>query len=525
MDEKQLKQLMAGLDSRGFLGGTAEQDIAVYAALGLPLFSVNVQRDFGEERMFFKLTFELKEDQKNYELTNIHAKYRRPIVIDRQMAKEVDIPKLEDKMASVEWETYWRKVKLGLDTTDIGAKISSIYSGLASILNGEVQDREIALLIMYKYWPEDMFNLLAGNLEFGKEAYERSMDYRLGTYPTLTAEQAFLMMSERIDSLENMLMELEIPDKLAENLPYILYGKLRAAPDNAELKMDFNAEDFHILLTIPLKKTDGWYHLHDYTIEATAFPPIAHGIFNGVDSDKLDKKLASIDWRNDPDLVSRSEEKGELEFDTEVEQLEEELFRLALDPEGKIVADQLRVRHFLGAPFFDSTISDEAWDWLASLPKKTTQFPVHILVPQAIQMMSGRPVLAASQEWNSPDDIWLKVNYKVTGTGNIVSIAGISEKDLDAMVHTLPVNHYEKGKIATGLKNGKRVYAVSTYGTLVGVELSTDADRLYLYNKQGKSIPFNFRLDPDWKPVDIEEKRFIAQRKVTGTNKRKGKNL
>lgn len=533
MDEKQLKDLMVDLADRGFADDTLEKDISAYAALGLPLFSVKIQRDFEKEKMFFKLTFERQENGKPYRLANIYTKYRRPIAIYREMIKDVNVLRLEEKMSAVDWESYWQKLKNREIITGSLGEISDIYSDISKILSTEnSDDRELGLLLMYKHWPEEMFDFLAGNYEFGVEAYERNMACRLDEYPYLTAERAFLMMSERIDSLENIMMELEIPETFEEDIRNSLYKILEEVPDHAELNLEFNTEDKHLSLAIALKKTDGWYSLGDYTIQATDFPPIAHGVFNGVDSEHLDKKLSTIDWRDDPHLVSLSEEKEEFEFDPEVEEMEEELWRLALDPTGKIIVDQLRVKHFLGAPYFEATINDEAFEWLASLPKKTTRFPVDIPVPQAIHMMSGRPVHGRFQEWNR-SDTWLKVDYQNSDTGNIVSIEGIAETDLEAMVDMLPVNSRRKANIVTDLKSGKRVGEISTYRTLFYVELSTDARTLQLYNHQGKFIPFNFRLDPNWNPVDtkvnstqvMKEKQPATQRKVAGNGKRKGKNL
>lgn len=407
MDKKQLNVLMDDLNNRGVHGDSLELEIARYTALRLPVFAVNFHKYFGAERMSYKLFFERVGGEKSYELTGVTAIHQLPIDIPEHSIKGVKTKQLENQMAEIDWIAYPNILVTGRASAEKEEKIENVNIALAVLLSDESGDgRKIAALLMYKYWPEEMFSLMSGSLvDSLREEYERrSMNFSLDIYPLLTADQVFLMVSERADSLGNMFMELEIPEEFEAEIRNQLYVQLNGFPEKAEVKLQFNTEECFFSLTIPVIKYLAWYGLDDYKVEVSIFPPIAHGVFNGVDSEYLDKKLSVIDWKNDPDLVSLSEDTNEMEFDSEVKRLEGELCRLALDPSGKFIADQLRIKHFLGAPFFEATINDEAWQWLADLPTKTVQFPVDIPVSHAIPMMLGRPVLQVSHEWNSPDN-------------------------------------------------------------------------------------------------------------------------
>lgn len=288
-----------------------------------------------------------------------------------------------------------------------------------------------------------------------------------------------------------------IPDSAIRNE---IFKTLKHLPGKEELKFTFATENYYASLGIPIKLTKGWYKLDGYALSVTPFPEIELGIINGIDAKRIDKKLETVDWRGDDDIVSLASDNRST-FPEDIALLQEELFRLALSPEGKIVADQLMLRYWLCAPVFEDFISPGAMEMLMALPVKTHKFNSEITGKKAVNLLLGRPVLKDKPDNQGDACNWLRLIPSKKGLQELVTFPALPIKELQNLINLLPVDSSLKSGIEDDLINGEIAQTVSKSDRALYLKVTDTATGIQLFDHNKKEIPYNFYMDADWMPT------------------------
>ena len=503
MSEEEMQDILKDLASRGFNDDHLRSEIERMEALGLPAFSITRVKNFGDERMSYRLQFEWLESSLSYEFTAIGANHRMPVDIAKKMVNGINSIQLDRDMSVIDWAKYWDSRFKG-EPADENFDMACCIDGIAQLLLHESSDVNlVAEQLMYKHWPPEIFALFSKDPERISKTFEQSYCFQKSTHPDITAELAYLIISERIDSLELQVEEFTAGLISVSDIRNEIHCKLKGSPSQTALNFSFVSGDAAIDLDIPVNRKDGWYHADTYRINSIQLPEIVQGIFNGVDSERLDKKMNTVDWKNDEDIIFLIDE-DHIGHPKDIELMQEELFRMALDPEGKKAADILMLRHYLHVPFFEDLITSTAHGLLKGLPKSQAQFLAGMPLDKAVNLAAGRLVIVRDIQ-NSGHTTWQRMGFTADGNnGTLVGLFGISEAELEKMIAMLPVNMYDASEIEKALKNGDIVKVEAKTGIPITIMVSENADRITILDRKGKEIPFNFQLDPNWKPDKIQ---------------------
>jgi hypothetical protein len=499
MKLEEIEALIETLAERGFKSSRLSDGLYHQVAMNQPYFKLPYQMDFAGERMNYKLAFE-KNKQEKYELRSVIATHRHHIDIEDVKVKGIGLTSLDRDMAAVDWESWWRDGWQN-ESTDSGIA-GSIMSRLGQLTQGELYDGlAYQQLLMYKHWPEYIFDAYSRDIgpQLGKRN-EHTYEFKLDEWPSITASLAYHIQSEHLDSIADMLEGLGLNRKSVIGQ---LHASLTSDPASFVFTEGLNTKDGYLEVTIPVEKIGGWYEILDYAVTLNRYPEITHGIFNGVDSERLAKKYAAVNWKNDGDLFNFYEDR-EPEIVRDIELLEEELFRMALVPEGKIIADHIMLGHYQGATFFEDRISDHAWALFNSYPKFSHTFPPEITIDAATNLLMGRAVFdRIANDIDDKPGIWIRLDLnKMDRNGNYKTerLKGIDKEALEEMVSVLPTDGNQFRNIHEELLMGSRVEFTTTSKKRLVVEADPIQGTMSLFTKDGRPVPFNFHFDPDWKP-------------------------
>ncbi|QIH33471.1 hypothetical protein [Sphingobacterium sp. DR205] len=536
MNEQEMQEILENLASRGFDDHQLRLDIDRNMSYGLPRFSISIEKEFGAERMYYKLNFQWFESSLGYELTSIHANHRMPVDIDKIIVNGINSNDLDRDMTEVNWSKYWESKSNEGAAYEALAIVPHCIDGLAQLLLSEsLQAKFTGESLMYKHWPLEVFSKFSEEPERMGRLYEHDYSFDLKEYPNMTAQLAFLIISERTDSLKMQFSDLGASQIAEPSVESEVYRRLKFKPEKAELTFSFSNQHQYCTLQVPVFLDNGWYNLDSYILGLVQFPDINHGTFNGVDSERLDKKMSTINWREDKDIAF-TEKNAEVWFPRDIELLQEELFRMTFYQEGQEAADLLMLKHWLCAPIFEDFISERAKERLLSLPIKEAQFSSNIQVDKAIGLLSGRPVwkqLAIDQEHG----IWQRLISPADGReAELETFEAISKKQLGSIYDMIPVPEYRKETILRQLLNGEAVVMPANNDQIIRLELTENVDGISIFDSNRREIPFNFQLEPDWTPdqshaVDQREIRHLSAtdpRKISvksSNKKSKGRGL
>ncbi len=533
MNEQEMQEILENLASRGFNDDQLRSDIDRNEAYGLPRFSISRKKEFGDELMEYRLNFQWLERSLPYELTAIHANHRLPLDIDQNKVNVINSIQHDQKRLIINWTKYW-EIKQKGDTTDSEFEmVKECIDGLAQLLLSESsQVKFTADLLMYKHWPADMFAIFSEESERMRRLYEHDYNFHLEDHPHLTADLAFLIISERIEAITMHLTDLGAIAITESAIKDEAIKRLKKIPGITELNFSFSNQEYFANLAVPIFLDKGWYNLEGYTLEVVQLPEITHGNFNGVDSERLDNKFSTINWREDKDIAF-TENDSEVNFPKDIELLQEELFRIASDTEGKQVAESLMLKHWLTAPYFNDMITPSAMDRLAGLPVKKAVFPAEINIDEAVRLLSGRPVYLEDFKNNLTSGTWQRLSESVDGTtANIEYFQAISKKELEKIWNMLPVWEYRKDEMLQRLLDGMPAKVEAKSGDIIIIELTEKLDGLKIFDKIHQEIPFNFQLDPNWRQNQIPHldpkaslKNDSTVSNKTSSIKRRGKSL
>jgi len=507
MTSEQEKELLDYLASLGFAGEKFTAQLQDKLKLNVPNFAVPHQIPFGEDQLFFNLHF-VKDTQFNaYRLQRYHATHRSPVVIEHQMVNGVNTAELEERMRGQDWEAYFEPQKENADLSAINSmrETTEILNQLSAGRNFD--GKRIQDMLMYKYWPGDFYNGDDKNLL--KTAHEHSRDFSPSEYGICNANLAYHVLSGRLDDLFEKLQVMEL-----DQWPGIdLYGKLEQmlSKNPKDFKLEFwrNEPEGYIDITIPVTTVADEFSLDAYTTSLTPYPPIEHGIYNGIDTMKLDDLMREINWHDDRQLFIFREDE-EPEFPPKVDEVQRQIHQLARDGKGLDIADKLMVKYWADCVFFDSMLREEAWTYLDQLPKRTQEFPAELNAKAGYNLLCGRAVPENLMYPLKPEsDNWVRLNLNhKDGNGNYetVQLKGFSKTELENVLDVFPIPNSSYYPVRNGLQRGDLVTVKLASEKKVVMEANPEQRTVNVYTPDMRLIPTNVHLDPDWKPSINEQK-------------------
>jgi hypothetical protein len=536
MNSEQEKELIDYLAGIGFTGQEFTDKLKEKIRLDTPNFTLDHVIPFEEEKMLFSLQFRKDPQFNAYRMDSYQATLRQPPPIEHAAINGIDTLRLEQSFKEANWSQYFNDPKGTLPENE-RQEIKSLLSDLWQLTaEPSEKGKEIQDQLQYYYWPEHAWDDAAKDL---KQTYDWSRAFTVSEYGVCNTNLAYHILSGRLETLHENMMPMELDQYPGGDVYVKLEKILSANPDNFELKYQRNQQEGYAEYTVPMSKVDGWYFIDDYNVSLTAHQPIEHGVYNGIDTQKLDELMKAIDWHDDRNLFIFRDD-AEPEFPAWVNEVQEQIYRLSQNNAGAEIADRLMLKYWSDATFFDSMLGQSAWDLLDSLPKKQHRFSPELNAKSAFNLLCGRAIMNKPlSETKDEFDEWLRLNLNQKndqGKYPEIKITGFSKQDMEDQLGLLPVNQSWYYGVRNSLLRGDLTSVPLKNGTRLLMEANPEQKTLKLYTQDMRLVPANLRLDPDWKPPlneaqsnnQTEQKRPIKADKypsVKRSQKRKGRGL
>lgn len=523
------------LANEGFSEEQLSGQIGEALLIKLPAFKANCTMDYGEERMSYVLSFVQTTNEKlPYTFSELKATHRDPVDIDHHVINGIDTLALDQLMTQVNWIDAFSAVP-DSDSGNLSAALRQIGE-LRKLADGDPpHGRYTQQCLMYKHWPAEVYQKYRDTeMPDLRKAHEHSYTFKASQGDILNAHLAYHIISERYDSLRDILEGMRL-HKIENS--FSVYGELienlRYNPDAFTLTGHFNLPEGYTEFSIPVEKINGWYSIDEYELTFTPYLEIAHGVFGGIDTSVLEAEMRKINWQDDESLFTFSEDEAPT-FKGVVNDIQHQLYRVSQEMAGFEVADLLQLKYLTDVTFFGENIDQSAWDHLEDLPKLRRSFPVEQSILSAAYLLAGRAVFSPiGPKYTENEQYWIRLDLSRPQEHYPASLfAGFSRQELeDALrpVCMLSTPTADRSGMASELMEGKRAQIYTATDKTILVEAAPEKKDLLFFTEDLRPIPVNLNMDPDWKPEPSPQERpRIAQKQSTPVKKsgrRKGKGI
>ncbi len=495
-----LKALFDRLHILGFEGERLTGDIKRYISAGLTKFTVRHHLKFSGESLSFELFFN-KLDESGYQLETIKAAYLRPVAIEHSTDCEgIDTASLEIDMQEIDWETYFKGVQAGEEENN---KIAACIRRLTTLhASDNIGANEIQQQLIYKYWPRKVYELYKHpQIRHMALDHECKGEYRHeGGLPGVWL--IYNTLSGKLDDLYEKLKISGIEEFTGIDLEAMLKTRLSYRPDNFNLICSENRRDGLIEFEIPVRYEHGAYEADIYGTTFTPHPEIEHGIYNGIDSAELERMMKEIDWLDDRQLFHPGEDPVP-DFLPKVNDVQEQIFRLSQDYVGLQISDKLKLKYWIGATFFGDNIEESAWEELNERQKIRFEFPLDFNAESLFNLACGRAVMDRTASLIEGTGIW----FRLGNDGQPERIEGFAPGEVERQLRMLVTKPMEFVLIRETLFSGGIAGLDLEDGRRISIVADPKVSVLRLSTSEDKPIPFNFKLDPDWRPAMAKTER------------------
>lgn len=507
MEENKVEKLISYLASLEFRGEKLESEIRKNINQGLSSFSVRHAKDYDEEQMLFDLRFQKDYQFDAYKLKEYKATYRKPIHIEYKVINGIDTGELEGRMKKIDWNLHFnntQKYPENPKDDQIKKVISDLYELDA---HQNTEGIKIQELLQLKYFPESTLDDWLKDL---RTNYEQSRKFTATESGFCNAHLAYHLLSGRLDALYQKLQPLKLDQYPGIDIYSKLETILSGNPDSFQLKHTRNEPEGYVEYTVPVTKEKDAYAADTYTASLIPYPPIEHGVYNGIDSAKLEAMMQEVNWHNDRELFILQEDK-EPEFLSEVALIQEQMYRLSQDMVGSDIADKLQLKYWTDASFFEGMVQQTAWDYLETLLKRVQQFPVETSAKTAVNLLNGRAAMHTSRlNPSSKAESWMRLDFshkEDNGNYPMLFIEGFSKKELEDCLDLLPIDNIHFYPIRNALQQGDLLSVQLHDDRKVMLKANPEQKTIDVYTKDMRPIPVNLKLDPDWKPALVQKEK------------------
>lgn len=525
-DENRIEELIGYLRTLGFGGASFENELREKIRENPLFFTVDYHKRFGKESMAYQLRFQRDGAHESpHLLKEIDATLHKPVEIEHKIISGIDTGSLDTEMAGVDWKR-WSTPEGLIGDPETAARVGDIFDKLSQLANSDDTEGERAReSLLSKHLPEEIYRFYShwGDRKPRSTEHEQ-FSFSLDKWGEITADLAYLLMTERIDSLMNQLSDLGIEKVTGADMLPQVQRKLRDNPEATEIAGYYNTPEGQAEFSIPVRKIRGWYYVQPYRMKVTPYPPIEHDVCNGIDTAALEAMMREVDWKDEDHLFIHHKERLP-DFQPDVYDIQEQLFRVAQDPVGARIADALRLKYLQGVPFFGQNIPESAFDLLRELPAHERKFPTVMELKVAANLLFGRAVLLPETGISQAKEEWVRLDLaSKDNLGNYPMriVKGYTELELNGLLVMLPVPADRIGRMRGSLVQGDLVALILNNGLHIQAEANPEQRTLNLYTLDRKPIPFNFTMDPDWRPAETTKQ--LTEEQETPRSKRRQKN-
>ena len=499
MTKEQHEHVLAYLKEQGFDGAALEASLTEGISSQVPSFRIRHQLNFGEEKMRFVLRFERDLQFEAYRLTGYEATHVSAVKLKHKEVNGVDTAALEQRMATIDWANYFRwRERFGYpkQRSDI-AEIMLHLNQLAADSNSS--GREIQQKLIFKYWPEAARQ--DPEMQELKTVYEYSREFQAGQSKVCHANLAHIILSGKLDDLHEHLSKCGL-EALAPDLYNELAQHLVKLPDTFEVIRETYSKEGHAEISVEVNhEPSGEYTASQYTVKLTVYPEIQHGIYNGIDTLELEQKIMAIDWQDIAELTTGGDE-SDPQFKPHVQDVSDALYSLIKDPEGVTAAHLLVLKYASPGNVLDLFADTSTWDYEASLPTISHQFPIEVPVTVACNLLYGR---AVPEDYLIPcvpsNDHWTRLdlsNRRSEGDYPMKAAGVFPNGELVKRLSLLPAENFRLVELKERLLLGEKAMLKLRTGLEIQVEAVPEQKTIRLYSTDGRPIPFNLEYSPDW---------------------------
>lgn len=496
------EELIAYLKSLGFEGKIFEANIREGYNEGRPFMSVDHRIPFGDEMMRYTLRFVYDRQFMAYRLEGYDAWHRLGLTIDHKNINGIDTGELEQSMAEIDWGHYFHcemnDIKFDEDLMPLFEKLWK----LSDEDNPHPEGEKIQSKLIYKYWPYGNWNDEADSLQF---VYETKKTFNATEYGICNATLAFNIVSERLNNLHELIKKTGIEQYPGVDLKNLLANYLSNNSDGFEVSCSFSEEEGVIDFRIPVQKVEQDYHAGENHVTFISFPEVKHGVFNGINSHDLEIQMKRIDWKTDSKIIE-FKANGDTVLLPHIRAIVDLIAQLDEHEQSREIADYLKVKYWSDS-FMEIYAEDDTWlikDW----QRIRQRFSLEDDCKTISNLMRGRPVHAKCFKSYEYDlEGWFVIDpagVADKGLNPMEFVPRLTRAQLETMVQMLPLDGTAwVGDIVRSISQGEHV-PLNLIGVggqqKVIVAANPKEQKLDLLSADGKTIPFNFRLDPDWQP-------------------------
>lgn len=498
--QQTLEQILEHLATYGFEGPELKGQIYAELSIETPTLKITNHKQYGEDLMLYELTLGREQGQGDaLRLQNVQARLRKPVEIPATLISDVDPLALDRQMALIDWYHWWDPQNKDLPE---GISVEPVMKGLSDLFRSrEKEGIEMQQRLMYKHWPPEIYDRYRkpDGPQLDAE-HESSYNFKLKEWPTFSASIAYLKLSGALNALYKETTLILDGSLGKERLWTVLLHQLKPFPEVFEIKGSHNRPESFMEFSIPIARKDNSYVVGPYSMSLKNYPELLHAVFNGVDTQTLEEKMLAVNWENETQLFHFDEEHGPQLYPA-VDEIMSQLFLLGKDSNGARAADLLWLKYIQEVPFVENFIPDTAWEILEQFPEKVGTFPPDMWITKAVNLLEGSAVQypLTEEQWLRGND-WVRISSEAESEGQFLlqPLKGPNFLQLDnmlAMLHVLFGGH--KGYI-NKLLDGARITVETELGQNLQVQVDPDINALRVWTTEGREIPFNFHLDPDF---------------------------
>lgn len=516
-DKEKIEELLIYLKSLGFEGEKLEADIRQQTEQFNAIFKVKHEIVFDAGKVDYLLGFKYDHQFEVYRLEAYKATFMMHLNIN-----DIETAELDKQMSEIDWHYYFQCKREG---KDFGQDITPVLNALWSLSENESYEGEqIQSKLICKHWPEEHWTDGAQSLfTSSNKKY-----FRAGEYGIANAVLAYHIASGQLDNLADRIIESRITEYYGLDVYGLLTTYLSGEPESFNLPSSSLAENGILDFVIPVQKVAGRYQTEVLQATFTRFPVIQHGVFNGIDTGKLEEQMKLNDWQKG-DLFYLDENK-DVVLMPYVQTIKDTIDRLKIQKETKDIAEYLQVKYWMDSFMQLHTEDDEIWkmkDWERSKQRFSLDENIKVIA----NLMQGRPVYAkcfSFYEYNL-EGWFLFDRNSITAEGNapMEFVEGLTKAQIETMVNMLPLaGTVSPSDVVQSILQGEKV-SLDLSGIqgpqqmIVSVPEDPREQKLEIHTIDGQVIPFNFKFDPNWQQDQIQSQQVEVLSAFEEPNKKR----
>ncbi|QIH33470.1 hypothetical protein [Sphingobacterium sp. DR205] len=329
---------------------------------------------------------------------------------------------------------------------------------------------------------------------------ESSREFIASDWGIADANLAFHILSGRMEQLQVLILSSGITEFTNTDVYGFLESILSRNPDHFVCRASKNGSEGIIDYEIRVTSDGKEFKATQIDATFTRYPDFKHGIYNGINTAELAAKMDAIDWERDN--LYTFDEQGMAHPTPEAMDILDAMELLLWDENGRDLALNLQLHHWINTPFFDAHIHADAWELFHKLPKVAHTFPLDTEARRIYNLLCGRPAMLDGPKQSREYTTWHQFVTHENKT-ELQPKDGPSKNELRTFLAMLPLDDMHKDHLLSKLLSGDKCLTTLHGLQKTEVEISIDMDTrsLKLTATNGDTIPYNFRLEQQSPPA------------------------